>query len=109
MEDEGRAVIRAGEGDAVVMGGLGVVHKISGADTGGAFSVVEHPMEPGVLRALPHTHANEDEFSYVAEGGIGVWIGGEEFFAKAGDYIIKPRGVPHTFWNPGRIGRGSWR
>jgi len=40
-------VVNAGEGRSVSVGGMGVVFKISGADTGGAFAVVEHPIEPG--------------------------------------------------------------
>lgn len=65
------------------------------------FSIVEHPIEPGVLAAPPHTHTNEDEFSFVLEGEIGVRIGDEEFRATEGGCVSKPRGVPHTFWNPG--------
>lgn len=98
---EGRFVLAAGQGDVVLEGGFGVVGKVSGEATGGAFSVVEHPLEPGVLGAPPHTHANEDETSFVIEGEIGVLIGGEEFRAGPGSYVLKPRGVPHAFWNPG--------
>ena len=35
------------------------------------------------------------------EGEIGVLMGEETFKAAAGAYVLKPRGVPHTFWNPG--------
>jgi mannose-6-phosphate isomerase-like protein (cupin superfamily) len=90
-----------GEGRSVYIGGLEAVYKLSGEETGGAFSVVEHPVEPGVLAAPPHTHRDEDEFSFVLEGEIGVRIGEEEFVAGPGTYVLKPRGVPHAFWNPG--------
>lgn len=89
------------EGRTVIEGGFGVVLKLPGEQTGGAYSVVEHPMEPGALAAPPHAHANEDEVSYVVEGRVGVWMDGEESVAEAGSYIVKPRGVPHTFWNAG--------
>jgi hypothetical protein len=59
-------VVRPGEGRSVSLGGMGVVFKVSGADTGGAFAVVEHPIEPGRL-VLPHVHLREDEYSYVLE------------------------------------------
>ncbi len=94
-------VVTAGEGEVVLRGGFGVVGKVSGVETGGTFSVVEHPLEPGVLGARPHTHADEDETSFVIEGEIGVLLGEEEFRAGAGSYVLKPRGVPHAFWNPG--------
>lgn len=101
MVEEGRSVVAAGEGEVVLRGGFGVVGKVSGSETGGAFSIVEHPLEPGVLGAPPHTHSNEDETSFVIEGEIGVLIGDEEFRAGAGSYVLKPRGVLHAFWNAG--------
>ena len=52
-------VVRPGEGRSVSLGGMGVVFKVSGADTGGAFAVVEHPIEPGRL-VLPHVHLREE-------------------------------------------------
>jgi Cupin domain len=35
----------------------------------------------------------------VIEGEIEVLMGEETF--RAGSYVLKVRGVPHTFWNPG--------
>jgi uncharacterized cupin superfamily protein len=87
-------------GTLVWLGGLGVNFKLYGDDTGRAFSIVEHPVEPGVL-VPPHTHTHEDEFSYVLEGEIGARVGDREVHATPGCYIIKPRGIPHTFWNAG--------
>jgi mannose-6-phosphate isomerase-like protein (cupin superfamily) len=60
-------------------------------------AVVEHPVEP---RALVIPHEREDEFSYVLEGEIGARIGEHELTAGPGAYVLKPRGIPHTFWNP---------
>ena len=66
----------------------------------GAFAVVEHPIEPGRL-VLPHVHLHEDEYSYVLEGTIGARVGEHEVTAGPGSYLIKPRGLMHTFWNAG--------
>jgi hypothetical protein len=63
-------VVKPGDGRSVSLGGMGVVFKVSGADTGGAFAVVEHPIEAGRL-VLPHFHLHEDEYSNVLEGTIG--------------------------------------
>ena len=93
-------VVKPGEGRSVWLGGMGVVFKVSGADTGGAFAVVEHPIEPGRL-VLPHVHRNEDEYSYVLEGTIGARVGDHEATAGPGCYLLKPRGLMHTFWNAG--------
>ena len=98
--DTTRLVVASGEGHSVWLGGMGVVFKVSGADTGGAFAVVEHPIEPGRL-VLPHVHLHEDEYSYVLEGTIGARVGDQEVSAGPGSCLIKPRGLMHTFWNAG--------
>lgn len=99
--EAGRVLIRPGEGAELALGGLGIINKLSGEDTNGGFAIVEHPIAPGALAAPPHTHSIEDEYSLVLEGEIGVRIGGDEFRATPGTYVLKPRGVPHTFWNAG--------
>jgi quercetin dioxygenase-like cupin family protein len=78
-----------------------VVFKLFGIDTGGAFSALEHTLDPGTLAAPVHTHRNEDEYSYVLEGEITALIGDELIHAPAGTLLCKPRNIPHTFWNPG--------
>ena len=94
------AILSPNDGQLVWLGGLGIQFKLDGTNTQGAFSVVEHPLEPGAF-APPHTHSREDEFSYVLEGTVGVKLGNQEFLVSRGSYIVKPRGIPHAFWNPG--------
>jgi mannose-6-phosphate isomerase-like protein (cupin superfamily) len=93
-------VVRGGEGRSVWLGGLGVDFKISGERTAGLFAVVEHPIEAGRL-VPPHVHYDEDECSLILEGRVGARIGDAVVEAGPGDYVWKPRGVPHTFWNAG--------
>jgi len=95
----GRFRIPSSEGKLVSMGGVGVKFKITGEETGHAFSIVEHPLQPRTL-VPPHVHHDTDEYSYVVEGQFGARVGDEIFLADPGDYVLKPRGVPHTFWNP---------
>ena len=80
---------------------LGARFMIDGETTGGAFSLVEHTLPPRALGAPVHTHRNEDEYSYVLEGRIGVQLGDDVTEAGAGELVLKPRGVPHAFWNAG--------
>jgi mannose-6-phosphate isomerase-like protein (cupin superfamily) len=98
--DAHEIVVKPSDGHSVWLGGMGVVFKVSGAETRGAFAVVEHPIEPGRL-VRPHVHLHEDEYSYVLEGTIGARIGDQEVVAGPGTYVIKPRGLMHTFWNAG--------
>lgn len=96
-----RDVLGPQDGEAVHFRGLGVRFLIDGDQTGGRFSLVEHPIDPRALAAPTHTHANEDEYSFVLEGEVGVQIGDRTMVAKPGDLVFKPRGVPHAFWNAG--------
>jgi quercetin dioxygenase-like cupin family protein len=89
------------EGQVVHLLALGVRFMIDSDATGGAFSLVEHPLPPRALGAPVHTHRNEDEYSYVLEGRVGVQLGGDVIEAGPGDLVFKPRGVAHAFWNAG--------
>ncbi|HEX8102342.1 MAG TPA: cupin domain-containing protein [Solirubrobacteraceae bacterium] len=100
MLTEQKIVTEAGEGTSVWLGGIGVDFKIPAEMTGGAYAVVEHPMDPGAL-VPPHIHHKEDELSYVISGEVGVRIGDRNFTAGPGSYVFKPRGIAHTFWNAG--------
>src|SRR5215213_6457970 len=75
-----KIVTEPGEGESVSLGGVGVDFKIPAEVTGGAFSVVEHPLDPGRL-IPPHIHYREDELSYVVRGRIGVRIGDRDYLA----------------------------
>jgi mannose-6-phosphate isomerase-like protein (cupin superfamily) len=74
---------------------------IDGAESGGGFSLVEHPMPPRRLAAPLHRHSREDEYSFVLEGRVGALLGDEVAYGEPGDLIFKPRGQWHTFWNAG--------
>jgi quercetin dioxygenase-like cupin family protein len=93
------SVLRPDEGKTVHLLALGVRFMIDGETTGGAFSLVEHPLPPRSLGAPLHTHHNEDEYSYVLEGHVGVQLGADVLEAGPGELVLKPRGVAHAFWN----------
>jgi mannose-6-phosphate isomerase-like protein (cupin superfamily) len=94
-------VIGANEGETLWLGGLGVRFLLDGEQTDGRFALVEHPIAPRALAAPMHVHEHEDEYTYVLEGRVGVRIGDEERVAGPGELVLKPRGVPHAFWNAG--------
>lgn len=96
-----RDVLGPHEGEAVRLMALGVRFMVDGETTNGAFSLVEHPLPPRALGAPLHTHRNEDEYSYVLEGRVGVQLGDKVLEAGPGDLVFKPRGVVHAFWNAG--------
>jgi len=83
------------------LGSIGVRFMINGSESGGGFSLVEHPMSAHALAAPLHRHSREDEYSYVVEGRVGALLGDEVVFGAPGDLIFKPRNQWHTFWNAG--------
>ena len=91
------------DGKVGSLGGIDVRFMIDGAESGGGFSLVEHPMGPHALAAPMHRHSREDEYSYVLEGRMGADLGGEIVYAEPGDLVFKPRGQWHTFWNAGDV------
>jgi mannose-6-phosphate isomerase-like protein (cupin superfamily) len=94
-------VIGPSDGKVGFLGSIGVRWMIDGADAGGDFSLVEHPLPPRALAAPVHLHHNEDEYSYVLEGRMGALLGDEVVEAGPGDLVFKPREQWHTFWNAG--------
>ena len=77
----------------------GLRHRVSARLLGGTTSIHEGLLAPGEF-VPPHTHANEDHCLYVVSGTVHLQIGDQFIEAPAGSYVIKPRGLPHSFWNP---------
>jgi mannose-6-phosphate isomerase-like protein (cupin superfamily) len=94
-------VIRPGEGTSFALGGITARVLVAAADTAGAFAIVEAPIAPKALAGPLHTHHNEDALWYVVDGQFGAQIGEEEVEEGPGALIFAPRGVAHTYWNPG--------
>ena len=44
-----------------------------------------------------HVHHNEDEWFYVLEGELTIWVDGAVEVVPAGGFVFGPRDVPHTF------------
>jgi quercetin dioxygenase-like cupin family protein len=87
----------AGEGEAHWLLGMLEIVKISGADTGGEFGMIEVTVRKG--EGSPwHVHREEDEWFYVLEGEFTVWVGDERLSLPAGAFAFGPKGVPHTFY-----------
>jgi len=98
---EGPRIVGPADGKAVHLGSIGARMMTWTEETGGGFSLVEHPMPPRHLAAPVHKHSREDEYSFVVEGRMGALLGDEVVYAEAGDLAFKPRDQWHTFWNAG--------
>jgi mannose-6-phosphate isomerase-like protein (cupin superfamily) len=92
-------VLHPADGEMFHLGGVGARLMMDAAASGGSFALIEHPLAPRTLGAPIHTHTREDEYSYILEGRVGFVLGEETFEAGPGDFVRKPRGIPHTFFN----------
>jgi mannose-6-phosphate isomerase-like protein (cupin superfamily) len=87
------------EGERADFPALGNRFLLRSDRTEGRFAILEHTIAPRALAAPTHTHRNEDEYSFVLSGRMGAMIGDEVVEAGPGELVVKPRGVPHAFWN----------
>jgi mannose-6-phosphate isomerase-like protein (cupin superfamily) len=101
MASDTPRIIDPDDGHFVDLGALGVRFLIWSEETGGTFSLVEHPIPPRTLAAPLHRHVHEDEYSFVLEGRLGALLGESVVYADPGDLVFKPRNQWHTFWNAG--------
>ena len=92
--------IMVGPNQGTRLSNLDVVHKVTAASSGGSLAIDEWGLPPGQM-IPPHTHDREHECSHVLEGELTCYVGGEVVVAPAGSYVLKPRGVPHAFYNAG--------
>ncbi len=98
---QGPRIVAANAGPVAHLGGCDARFLVWGEESGGGFSLVEHPIPPRSLCAPLHRHAGVDEYSFVLEGRMGALLGEEVVYAEAGELAFKPRDQWHTFWNAG--------
>jgi quercetin dioxygenase-like cupin family protein len=77
------------------LGTLGIV-KASGETTAGQMALIEQLAPRGSGSPL-HVHHNEDEWFYVMDGELTLWVGGVVVELPAGGFAFGPRDIPHTF------------
>lgn len=99
MTSDGLRPIFIPPGGGEVLDVLGVTHKLTSRQTGGALYVFESTFEPGVGNRL-HVHRREDEIGYVLEGALEVRLPTETRVLEAGGVSRLPRSLPHAIRNP---------
>ncbi|MEW7278599.1 cupin domain-containing protein [Aquimarina sp. 2201CG1-2-11] len=70
--------------------------------TDGEYSVIVTETPPNGGPPM-HVHTHEDELFYVLKGNYTFLYGNEVIYAKQGDFIRLPKGVPHRFINKDTI------
>jgi len=89
-------LLRRGQGQSVWSLGGRFTMKVTEADAGGRFSLVEtlafRSTEPPL-----HIHHNEDEAWYIVDGQMTFYVGDAVLEATAGSFVFAPSGIAHTF------------
>ena len=78
---------------------MGVTHKLTQPQTGGAFYLFEAEFEPETGNSL-HVHRYEDEVVYVIQGGIEIRLDNHNLQVGAGGVAHLPKNIPHALYNP---------
>ena len=88
--------LQPGEGEALWFMDFLATIKASTAQTGGRVAVIHHdgPKDAG---SPLHVHHRENEWFYVLDGELTVWVGGQVIRAPAGSFVFGPQDTPHTF------------
>ena len=106
MREEAAEPVVVGPGEGTTFGRAGawtLVTKATDAQTRGAYALQEMTVEPGFPWSPPHIHHKGDEAMYVLEGECTVRIGDAIHTLGAGTFALMPRGIVHTFSNPGTV------
>ena len=97
-------VVESGEGEVLLgISGTRYSVRITSADTGGEFSVVEVVLPPGAVGAAPHSHREHSEHFQVGAGEITFIVGDDERVVAGDGWVTIPRGVRHGFRNDGEV------
>jgi len=101
MADDGGLVRLPGEGQTLGAGSNVITYKLAGAETRGAFSVLERVVPPHFQSPpQPHSNTREDWAAYVLDGALVFQLENREVSAPAGSLVFVPRGVFFRWWNP---------
>jgi quercetin dioxygenase-like cupin family protein len=92
-------VIGAGKdrlGETHSRGYSSILFKVLPRETGNGLFVIEHM---NLVNGGPplHKHLHQEEYFYLISGEVRFAVGDQRLTLRAGDSILGPRGIPHTF------------
>jgi len=101
MSDDHSGVLRPialqpDEGEALWFMGTLATIKASTQETGGRVAVIQHTAPHNSGSPL-HVHHRENEWFYVLEGELTIWVDGQVIRAPEGSFVFGPQDTPHTF------------
>lgn len=100
MQGSPPKVLRAQEGTTRIVLGERYTWKVTGAESGEAYALIEGEVPPQAGPPL-HVHRREDESFYVLAGTYEFQVGAQRLQLGPGSCVFGPRGIPHTYKNVG--------
>jgi quercetin dioxygenase-like cupin family protein len=94
-------MIRTGETIENPVTGERITFLVTSRDTDGEAVVIETVVQPDGFVAAAHVHPSQSERFAVAEGTLGLKVGGKKQTLGPGDVAVVEAGTPHKFWNAG--------
>ena len=101
-EEHTAIIVPPGAGAATWLLGDTYTLKLAGAQTGGAFALLEAVVPPGG-GPPPHIHYAEDETFVILEGELAFTTGAGTTSAPAGTVVHVPKGTQHAFATVGPL------
>ncbi len=89
-----------GQGETIEIGGARITRKVTGAETGDAFALVEVTVPPHFCGSSFHLHRQTTEAFYVVRGMLAFTLDQETIIIRQGSFILVQPGAIHRFWNP---------
>jgi quercetin dioxygenase-like cupin family protein len=94
-------MIRTGDTIENPVTGERITFLATSRDTDGDAVVIETVVQPDGFVAAAHVHPSQSERFAVAEGTLGLKVGGKKLTLRPGDVAVVDAGTPHKFWNAG--------
>jgi mannose-6-phosphate isomerase-like protein (cupin superfamily) len=73
-----------------------LLFKVAGSDTSGGLFIIEHGHLQSGGPPL-HLHFHQEEWFYVMAGEVAFQVGEQRVSLSAGESVLAPRRIPHTF------------
>jgi mannose-6-phosphate isomerase-like protein (cupin superfamily) len=101
ITEDGCLVVGPGEGSAVGSTSGAPTLLKAGTEATAGLALVFEQTAPAGARPLLHVHHEAAEMFLVLEGELTFTAGTREFRAPSGTFVYVPKGVAHTYRNPG--------
>lgn len=93
-----------GQGEALWFNNDLLTLKATGAQTGGAYLLVEEVARRGKMTPL-HAHPAEEEAFYILDGQARIYVDGDERSLSGGGFVSVPPDVPHAYLVTSEVAR----